>query len=114
MAAETKYENARLLAYIRGLAPAADALASTLARDVVTQAKSHAPVRTGALRDSITGTRRRAAAWEVSVGVHYGLFVELGHMTRGGTHVAARPFFIPAVREVAQTVPAKAKAAFAP
>lgn len=60
-------------------------------------AKQKAPVDTGYLRSSIQATKDGPMEWTVAVGAEYGVYVELGHVTRGGGHVGPRPFLAPAV-----------------
>lgn len=73
--------------------PALAALAvRKAATDITAFARRIAPVDTGALRNSINWAMAGAAAAIVSVGVAYGIFVEFG--TR---HMAAQPYFTPAV-----------------
>ena len=54
---------------------------------------------TGALYNSITPRQVAEWTWWVEdANLDYGLFIELGHDTRGhGRHIAARPFMTPAV-----------------
>jgi len=62
-------------------------------------AKVRAPVDTGFLRNSIQSTDASDLEWWVVVGAEYGIFVEYGHHTRGGTFVAPQPFLSPAVEK---------------
>lgn len=66
-----------------------------VAFDVEAQAKTRAPVATGALRNSIQTHVTGALSAEVAVGVEYGVFVEMGTTKR-----AAKPFLEPAVNAV--------------
>lgn len=66
------------------------------ARTVAAEARRRAPVRTGYLRSSIVNEKVDYGHHRVTVGAHYGAFVEYG--TR---HMAPRPYFRPAV-EVAK------------
>lgn len=67
------------------------------ALDIVAQAQEAAPVRTGALRASIGMEMTGPAEATVSVGVDYGLFVELGTVKMG-----AQPYLTPAVEANSQ------------
>ena len=58
------------------------------------RAKIHAPLDTGALRNSINTTKRRNLLYWVSDGVEYGIYQEFGTFK-----MAAQPFMIPAVEE---------------
>jgi HK97 gp10 family phage protein len=63
--------------------------------DVEAQAKTRAPVDTGALRNSIVGTMTGEAAGQVTAGVNYAPYVEYGT-----AHAPAQPFMIPAAEAV--------------
>lgn len=63
-----------------------------IAKDIEADAKSRAPVRTGALKNSIQERRVRQLAREINVGVDYGAFVEFGTV-----RMAPRPYLTPAV-----------------
>lgn len=63
-----------------------------IAKDIEADAKSRAPVRTGALKNSIQARRVRQLAQEVNVGVDYGAFVEFGTV-----RMSPRPYLTPAV-----------------
>jgi HK97 gp10 family phage protein len=56
---------------------------------------SQGAVDTGFLLNSVQATKVGPAHWRVTVGAHYGIYVDFG--TR---FMAARPFFAPAVAEV--------------
>lgn len=69
-------------------------------------AAKRAPVDTGALRNSILASSKMIAdmTYRIQDGVNYGIFVELGHITRlfSGNYnvrqfVAAQPFIVPAI-----------------
>lgn len=59
-------------------------------------AKRLCPVDTGNLRNSITHEQYDESTEVIGTNVEYAPYVELGHMTSGGTHVAAQPFLRPA------------------
>lgn len=73
----------------------ADVIVRKTALDVQAGAQDRAPVDTGYLRGSIRAVRVSEAHWRVTVGADYGIYLEMG--TR---HMAARPYFGPAVRAV--------------
>lgn len=81
------------------LAKRAPAIASAVIRfgveEVEREAKRRAPVRTGALRDSIQGRVLNQHAGDVTVGVEYGPYVEYG--TR---FAPAQPYLTPAAEVV--------------
>jgi HK97 gp10 family phage protein len=58
------------------------------------QAKADAPKRTGAMANSTQYRRTGEMQGEVTVGVEYGVFVELGTV-----HQAAQPFLTPAAED---------------
>lgn len=61
-------------------------------------AKLAAPVDTGFLRNSIKVEQIGDLTSIVSVGAEYGIYVEMGHHTRGGgRYIAGRPYFVPAI-----------------
>ena len=73
------------------------------------EAKDRAPVDTGNLKNSIKARRVNAKEYRVDVGAEYGVFVELGHLTKPfrksygvQRFVAAQPFLTPAVEKVRQ------------
>lgn len=75
--------------------PSSASYATELAADaVVSKAKSLVPVRTGALRDSITKAGG-GASWIVTATQHYAAFVEFG--TR---FMSARPYLRPAIESL--------------
>lgn len=74
------------------------ALAKT-AYDTETLAKFNAPVDTGNLKNSIMAEQERVDTWRVYANADYALFVELGHQTRGGTHVAGRYYLTNALTQ---------------
>lgn len=63
---------------------------------VQAQAKQACPVDTGRLRSSIQYVAGNMEC-TVDTDVYYAIFVENGHATRSGSHVAARPFLYPAL-----------------
>lgn len=68
-----------------------EALVAETARKVAEDAARRAPVRTGALRDSIH-PEQRGGGWYVDVDVPYGVYVEYGTSRMG-----AQPFLWPAL-----------------
>lgn len=69
-----------------------DRALAAVAHLVEADAKSAAPVDTGALKNSIQTRRVRSLEHEVAVGVEYGAYVEFGTVRMG-----ARPYLTPAV-----------------
>jgi phage gpG-like protein len=59
-------------------------------------AKKICPVKTGRLRNSITHQQYDDSTEVVGTNVEYAPYVELGHRTSGGKHVAGKPFLRPA------------------
>jgi HK97 gp10 family phage protein len=84
-----------------------DGALKALAYQVEGQAKSLAPVDTGALKGSIWTDRKRAGLYHVSDGVEYGIYQELGT-----SRMAAHPFMVPAVEGVAGEVAERFKELF--
>jgi HK97 gp10 family phage protein len=80
---------------IRDMEAKAGRIVAKTALDIEAGAKARAPVDTGNLRASIQARRISQTHWRVTVGAHYGLYVELGTRFQG-----ARPYFGPAVRSV--------------
>lgn len=80
---------------IAGMEAKAEAIVAKTAMDLEAHAKGRAPVDTGTLKNSIQATRIGDAHWRVVVGVDYGMYVEWGTV-----HMAARPFFQPAIQAV--------------
>lgn len=78
----------------------------TALKAVGTQAVAHAveeitavgAVDTGRLRSSITSEVEDKTVY-LGTNVYYAPYVELGHRTRNGGHVAARPFIKPAIEK---------------
>jgi HK97 gp10 family phage protein len=66
-----------------------------VAQAIADEARANAPVRTGALRDSIEMTVVSDEAAQVSVGVDYGVYQEFGT-----SKMSAQPFLTPAVESV--------------
>jgi hypothetical protein len=83
------------------LVAACIAIDEKTADDITEMAQANCPVETGALRDSIhTEPGEGDVDVNIVVGEYYGVFVELGHHTRGGVSwVPAEPFFFPAVEQ---------------
>lgn len=78
--------------------PRAQAILSDAAFEVETNAKKNAPVKTGALRNSIHVNETRKDnkySRVISDGVEYGIYQELGTIK-----MAAHPFLIPAVEAI--------------
>lgn len=61
-------------------------------------ARAAAPIRSGALRDSIQHYMISELSGECIVAAPYALPVEYGYMSRGGNRVAGKNFFRPAAR----------------
>lgn len=85
----------RLASIAAGMLPKARALVGKTVFDVEAQAKTRAPVDTGALRNSIHGTMTGPTEGEVSAGVDYAIYQEYGTRT-----MPAHPFMIPAAEAV--------------
>ena len=77
------------------------------AKEIVNDAKGRAPVDTGHLRDSIAAQRIDEFGQVVAVHASYAAFVEYG--TR---HMAAQPFFIPALESAKQPFIQRIRKAF--
>lgn len=71
---------------------------ATATRDLVAESQSRAPVRTGALRDSIQGSARGLRG-EVSSDLEYSAYVEFGTAHHGGP----QPYLNPAADQVEQS-----------
>lgn len=82
-----------------------DALVAKAALDIEAQAKVRAPVDTGTLKNSIQAVKISHNHWRVTVGADYGVYVE--HGTR---HMAAQPYFQPAISRVTPAFLAAMKA----
>lgn len=109
MAGNVTYNGAKLRAYTSSLPGRAEKLAASLAAKIEAGAKERAPVRTGALRNSIQAQQQAAAVWLVLVGVQYGLWVEVG------THrMSAQPYFIPSIEDVRKLLGPMGKVEFNP
>jgi hypothetical protein len=63
----------------------------------------------GELANSIQSKMTGKTSAEVSVGAKYGIPLELGWMSKAGTHVPARPFLRPAVEKEAPAFQAAVK-----
>lgn len=85
----------RLAAIAAGMMPKARALVGKTVFDVEAQAKTRAPVDTGALRNSIHGTMTGATEGEVTTGVEYAVYQEYGTVYQSG-----QPFMRPAAEAV--------------
>lgn len=83
---------------IAGMEAKAEQFVAKAAMDIEAHAKSRAPVDTGTLKNSIQATRVGDAHWRVVVGADYGMYVEWGTV-----HMAAQPFFQPAIQAVTPT-----------
>lgn len=71
-----------------------------IAEETAEEAKLNAPVKTGALRDSIhVVVNEHTGDARVEVGVPYGAAVELGHH-QGGIYIPAHPYMSPATEHV--------------
>lgn len=70
----------------------AERIVAKTAMDLEAHAKTRAPVDTGTLKNSIQAFRVAQGHWRVVVGAEYGMYVEWGTV-----HMAAQPFFQPAV-----------------
>ena len=62
-------------------------------------AKKLCPVDTGRLRNSITHQQMDDNTEMIGSNVEYAPYVELGHHTSSGTHVAGKPFLRPAAED---------------
>lgn len=82
-------------AIVAGMEANAERIVAKAALDIEAHAKTRAPVDTGTLKNSIQATRIGDAHWRVTVGADYGLYVEWGTV-----HMAAQPFFQPAIQAV--------------
>lgn len=76
-----------------------DQVLSSIAFQVEAQAKPLAPVDTGALVNSIHTDRQAKNLYWVADGVEYGIYQELGT-----SRMAAHPFMVPAVDQVARYI----------
>jgi HK97 gp10 family phage protein len=80
---------------IANLEPLAEKIVAKAALDIQAQAQTRAPVRFGFLKASIQATRIGPAHWRVTVGAEYGIYQEFGTV-----HMAAQPYFRPAIEAV--------------
>jgi HK97 gp10 family phage protein len=91
----------KLPALIKGMEPIARQIVAKAALDIQGHAQQNAPVDTGTLKNSIQATQiggnaaSGSISWRVVVGADYGMYVEWGTV-----HMAARPFFRPAIDAV--------------
>jgi HK97 gp10 family phage protein len=76
------------------------------AENIVMGAKQDVPVRTGALRDSITIFSLTSSSAELGSGLHYAGYVE-----KGASRVAAQPYLEPNVKKYLPIFQAELKAA---
>lgn len=83
-------------AYIDRKKQQIDLAMNKLANNCQARAQQNAPVDTGFLKNSIHVVKIGDAHYQVVVGASYGIFIELGHHTRSGSWVEARPFLLPA------------------
>lgn len=74
-----------------GMVKAADRACKKTAFDIEAGAKVRAPVDTGNLKGSIGADRVKEAHYRITVGAHYGAYVEYGTY-----RMAAQPYFMPA------------------
>lgn len=82
---------------------------SQAVRDVaIRNLEANGSVNTGDLRRSIKARRSRGTPTEVvakvDVGEFYGRFVEKGFLHKGGKHIPAKPFLVPALKETEKDV----------
>lgn len=103
----TKLDTRKLDAIALSLDIDTDRALASVAFQVEAEAKVRAPVDTGALKGGITTTKKRRGLYWVHDDVEYGIFVELGHLTRpfkksygAQNFVRSRPFMVPAVEAV--------------
>jgi HK97 gp10 family phage protein len=89
-----KVNHGSIPSVIADLEAAESTSAYNVAQFVQKRVREFAPIRTGYLKKSVSIEKITGRTWRVSVGASYGGFVEFG--TR---HMAAQPFFIPAVEE---------------
>jgi HK97 gp10 family phage protein len=95
MSIRVRLDTRKLDGIAAGLEKNKDKALKTLAAEVKKEAKARAPVKSGALRDSIHYKKIESGLYSVQDEVEYGQFVELG------THkMAAQPFMAPAVEQV--------------
>lgn len=108
MPVEVEIINDRIPALMARVEATARAAVMKVAGSIAREAQANAPVRTGALRDSIeassVATGKEA---EVQVGAPYGGYVEYG--TR---YMAAEPFLGPAIDAHRDELPAEISVAF--
>ena len=83
-------------AYVANLENKVDQAVQGAGIDTEGLSKQACPVDTGRLRSSIKYTKQGQAECTVATNVFYSKYVELGHATRSGSHVAAQPFMFPA------------------
>lgn len=92
-----KLDDQRLRKLVATVRPRLEDVLKKAAFDVERRAKETAPVRTGALKNSIKTDLSRLSALEAEVGasVEYAIFVEFGT-----SRMAGRPFLTPALEAV--------------
>jgi len=78
-------------------------------QQVQDEAQSNAPVRTGALRDSITHQMLAVTTGVCFVGVDYGAAQEFGFVTKQGAHIPGKNYFRPAAMHGKQSLLAMLK-----
>lgn len=96
----------RLPQIAAAIRPAVSAVVKTKTLEVQAKAQGLAPVKTGALRRSITSQFPTDLTGRVGPSVNYGVFVEFGTRRMG-----ARPYMRPAAESVLPTFAAAVKAA---
>lgn len=107
MSVTVKIDTAVLDNIIRTLGINTEDALGAVAFEVESQAKTRAPVDTGALRASIHTSRIKSDLFWVSDGVEYGIYQELGTYKMG-----AQPFLAPATEVVAHQLSEKFKRLF--
>jgi len=99
MPMKIKLDTSKLDAIARNLDVNTDDILNSAAFDVETLAKTMAPVDTGALKNSIETEKKSHGLYWVHDGVEYGVYQELGTYK-----MAAQPFMVPAVEQVAKNI----------
>lgn len=84
---------------LQGMDGNADKAVRDTAYEIRDMAAGYAPVRTGALRDSLEAVKVTQKTWWVQDGVEYGVYQELGTSKMG-----AQPFLTPAVEQAEQAL----------
>jgi HK97 gp10 family phage protein len=83
---------------VSNLRSGAPRVVATTAQTIAANARNSAPIRTGALRASITAASAGGTQWEVTASAPYAGYVEFGTAQHG----AAQPFLIPAAHQQEQ------------